>query len=158
VSESRLSFRQRFAIQASSVLFALLLLVWIPLFLLYSWAVCLLAWLLWVSPKHNVIVVSNGEVQIQERLGSVLSNLNNRAVFLDYAERRHWRSSIPGQLFRCFGPQPTTAIHVPGFLPTVIVVQRFRKPAHFSLGQRFVDHESALASLQQELAKNTISV
>jgi hypothetical protein len=152
VTKSRLTLRQRLAIRSSSVFFGLLTLVWFPLFFLYGWALCLLAWFLWVSPKHHVIVVTNG--QTDGSLDSLQSSLKNRAVFLDYAERKCWSSSIPGLLFRFFGPRVTAEFLIPGLLPTVIVIRKYRKPVNFGLGNRSGNYEAELARLRLELTKD----
>ncbi|HVG92227.1 MAG TPA: hypothetical protein VNB54_12120 [Alphaproteobacteria bacterium] len=151
MTPSGLKKSQRIALHSASFLFGLLLVGWMPLFYLYGRIVCLMAWLIWISPTSDVILVFNGRAEPDGTLTRLLQMLQTRAVILDYEDRERWRFSIPTQLFRCFGPQPVTDFYMPGFLPTVIVMRRFRKPASFSFGKRFGDQEATLVRLQAEL-------
>jgi hypothetical protein len=153
VSESRLTIWQRTVIRLSSFLFFLLIIIWVPFFYLYGRVVCLLAWLMWVSPTRNIIVVCNGLPEADEIVAELLPSLKDRAVFLDFKKRKNWGVSISGELFRCFGPAPATQFLMPNYLPSVVVIERFRKPVHFSLGHECGNRASALASLQRLLAE-----
>jgi len=154
MTQGGLTKNQRIGIHFAGLFLGLLVIIWAPIRFLYRGAVCLLAWFLWVSPKRNVIVAYNAQSELEGSISTLMPVLGGRAVFLDYSDRKRWRFSIPTQLFRCFGPEPLTEFFMPGFLPAVIVIRRFRKPVNFSFGQRTADRHSSLARLQAELGKN----
>ena len=156
MTEKRLKITRRIAIQSASLLFALLVLLWMPFFYLYGRAVCLMAWFFWVSPTRNVVVVLNRKAELEQAVSSLLQTLSTRAVFLDYSDRQQWALSIPTQLFLCFGPQAVTDFRTQGYLPTVIVVNKFRNPASFSLGQLARNRENNLSRLQTELGTGAL--
>jgi hypothetical protein len=122
-----------------------------PLVLLYSTFICVLAWFMWASPTHEMLVVYNSESRRSEYLTHLAPLIEGRAVFLDYRQRRNWPwLSISTQLFHHFGPKPIPERFIIHHLPAVIVVRRFEWPKKFTFGERSRREEN-LAALQRNL-------
>ena len=133
-------------------LWLLFLIPALPFIFVYKFALSVLAWFA-MRPDKEVVVVTNDSQVCQSWLPRLMPLIGERAVFLNYEERRNWRHwSLPVRLFHAFGPAPTSQTFIPHLLPAVIVIRKFRRPQLFSFGSFSTDREAKLEELRSALA------
>ena len=141
-------------IVASYYLSVFLLLLFWPLRWLYGVGLRILAYRRSQKDGKDVLIVRNMANVPNHYVDTLLSLLGNRAMFLDYAERKQWRrSEISVQLFELFGPGATAEIFIPRTLPTVIVLNGYRSPKRFTFGSASKAPEMQLEKLKAELLR-----
>jgi hypothetical protein len=129
------------------------LLVW-PLILLYSSILCLIGWLVLPARGKDVVLVSDGADGLDPGTSEIAALVAHRAMFLDYQERKKWkRWSLPVQFFDHFGPMSIPERFMPGLLPAVILLRKFRWPKTFSFGTRSREPVEKMNLLRSELTK-----
>jgi hypothetical protein len=134
-------------------------LLWIPLWLLalplvylYQSVLCVIAWSVMAKEGKDVIAISDVNTDYTPWTTDIAPLIQKRAWFLFYNQRESWdRWSLAVRLFHAFGPAPKTALFLPRYLPTVIVVRRFRFPVHFNFGPLARDKEANLENLRSSL-------
>jgi hypothetical protein len=124
-----------------------------PLILLYAFVLLCGVWFQWAKRKKDVLVVTSDDQVSQERLNTVTPLLETWAEFLNWSERKSWRTwTLAPQLFRFyaffFGPEP---FEFATSLPAVIVFKRFQRPKSFHFARSSNEGDSVLHRLQAEL-------
>ena len=148
-------WRLKLLTYAISLLTIVWLLIFLPVWLLYAALLCVTAWFAWTRPGRDIIVVHSNTKRSEEWMSRILPLIDRRAVVLNYDDRKGWnRWSLPVQLFRCFGPQPTAEIFLPQSLPAVIVLRKFRLPRTFTFGRLSQEHASEVQELGSYLARD----
>ena len=150
---SRIPFKLWVPIYYLLTFLRLLLLIpaW-PFIFVYRFVLSVLAWFA-MRPGKDVVVVTNDSQVCKTWLPRLMPLIGERAVFLNYEERRNWiRWSLPVRLFHAFGPAPTAETFIPHSLPAVIAVRKFRRPQLFSFGSLSKDGEAKLENLRSALA------
>jgi hypothetical protein len=83
------------------ILFPLLI---IPILLYFLWGLILyLAIWLTLKKQFVIFVYSNSPIWKDYMEGELLPHLKDRAVILNWSERRHWKNSVAVLAFRYFG-------------------------------------------------------
>jgi hypothetical protein len=91
----------------------------------------LVVWLAWCPRRRYAIVVYSNSPVWQEYFGrQVLPRLGERAVVLNWSERKRWTLSLPVILFRVFGGGRQ-------FNPIAIVFEPLRWPRTFRFYKAF---------------------
>ena len=91
----------------------------------------LIVWARWLPRRTDTLVVySNSPIWQAYFEGQVIPRLGDRAVLLNWSERRQWRWSLPVLLFRCLAPRRE-------FNPIVMVFRPFRWPLIFRFYEAF---------------------
>ena len=128
-----------------------LALISIALFLLYTAALYLLVWLVWLPRGKDVLLVySHSPIWHEYMTTQILPLLRERAVVLNWSERRNWRWwSLAAAAFHHFGGARN-------FNPLVVLFRPFHLARVFRFWPPFKDWKSGNAepveSLRKELA------
>jgi hypothetical protein len=94
-------------------------------------ALLLIVWTRWLRQgKQALVVYSNSPVWQRYFEAEVISQLGDRAVVINWSERKQWRRTVPVMLFRCLAPRRE-------FNPMVIVFRRYRWPLRFQFYEAF---------------------
>lgn len=115
------------------LLIVLLPLVVVALIVWLLWALLLLSvvWLTWRPRRRYAIVVYSNSPLWQEYFERhVIPQLGNRAVVLNWSERKRWTPSLPVLLFRVFGGTRD-------FNPIAIVFEPLLWPRRFRFYRAF---------------------
>jgi hypothetical protein len=154
MNRQKLPFSQRLK---NAVLFILFLpfvlplaLVAIALHLLYRITLYLLVWTLWLPTGKDVLFVySDSPIWHDYMTSEVLPLVQERAVVLNWSERKKWRRwSLGVAVFRHFGGHR-------GFNPLVVLFRPFRLARVFRFWSAFKDWKQgdreSLESIRQDL-------
>jgi hypothetical protein len=123
----------------------------IALFLLYTAALYLLVWLVWLPRGKDVLLVySDSPIWHEYMTTQILPLLRERAVVLNWSERRKWQWwSLAAAAFHHFGGGRD-------FNPLVVLFRPFHLARVFRFWSPFKDwksgHTEPLESLRKELA------
>jgi len=95
-----------------------ILIIVVALYLLWGAFLCIAIWLTWRN-RHVLFVYSDSPIWKDYIEREVLPHIQNRAVILNWSERRNWKNSLAVLAFRYFGGDRN-------FNPIAIVFQPFR--------------------------------
>lgn len=138
MTRQRLTFWQRLKNDAPVLLFLPvilpLVLIVIVLYLLYSIALCFLVWTLWLPRGKDVLLVySDSPIWREYITTEVLPLVQQRAIVLNWSERKTWRKWSPGvRAFYHFGGTRE-------FNPLVVVFRPARRARVFRFWRAFKD-------------------
>ena len=111
--------------------------VFLPLIFLHSALVCILGWFVFAKRGKGLIIIHSSTDRSAEWLSRLRSLADPGTMFLDYDDRRNWKSlSFPVRAFEAFGPRSIPEQFTPGLLPAIIVLKKFRWPRTFAFGPR----------------------
>jgi len=113
-------------------------------------ALHLALWTLWPAKGKDVLVVTSNSPIWKEYIDKhMVSPLGDRAVVLNWSERKRWRWSLAGWAFRHFSGEKD-------FNPMAVVIRPFRNARVFRFHKLFRDYKhgkpSAERRLERELA------
>jgi hypothetical protein len=98
---------------------------------LIRFALLVVVWTTWIPRGRRALVVySNSSVWQSYFEANVIAPLGDRAVVLNWSERKHWKQSLPVMLFRSFSEGRE-------FNPLVIVFPPYRRPQYFRFYEAF---------------------
>ena len=101
------------------------------LWLIGTLALLLAVWLTWWPRKRYALVVYSDSPVWQEYFETqVLPRIGNRAVVLNWSQRKRWKLTLAVLLFRTFGGHRE-------FNPMVIIVEPFSWPRQFRFYEAF---------------------
>ena len=110
----------------------------VPLLVIYGivravirFALLVVVWTSWLPRGRRALVVySNSPVWQAYFDAEVVPHLSDRAVVLNWSERKQWKRSLPVMLFRSFSGTRE-------FNPQVIVFPPYRRPQYFRFYEAF---------------------
>ena len=122
---------------AKSIFFALLFctiflpiaLVYIFFYLIWGFVLCMAIWLTW-NRKPVLFVYSNSPIWKDYIETEIIPELRQRAIILNWSDRKTWRTSLPVLAFKYFGKDKD-------FNPLAVVFRPFRIPKTYRFFKAF---------------------
>ena len=118
ISPKKLNNASKVLLTLFLIILAPLLIIAVLLYLFWGAILCLLIWLSW-KKRFVIFVYSNSPTWKDYIEVEILPYIQDRAVILNWSERRMWKNSLPVLAFRYFGGHKN-------FNPIGIVFRPFR--------------------------------
>ena len=123
-----------------------ILILAVILHLLWGVILYLAIWLTWTNP-HVLFVYSNSPIWKEYIEEAILPYLQDRAVILNWSERRNWKTSLAVWAFRYFGGYRN-------FNPIGMVFRPFHFVKIYRFFEAFKDFKRGNATKVEEIKKN----
>ena len=131
------------------LIFLPIVLVYIVFYLLWGMILCAAIWLTW-GKRHTLFVYSNSPIWKDYIEREILPYIQDRAVILNWSERRRWKLSLAVLAFQYFGGQRN-------FNPMAIVLPPFRFAKTYRFYEAFQEFKHGNLNKVEQLKSNFLN-